>query len=264
MNTSLLGAVTACVLAAVSLPAHAQQWAALVEARGFGRGAVVCDNDGSSPSGNYVCLALRCQAGGPLEFGLIAEGGDFGDGSPFAVSVAVDGRPAGAIRMRPTRVTGQKQASAPYVAAEHATLIAALRTGSRATLTFLGTDVALSLRGSGRQIDQAFAICRTPAPQAATAPGGGNLSAADVRAELIGKRLAWGDAGTVYLPNGRFEGVLAGRANNGTYRIEADGRVCWQSMVQGCFRFYRQGGALWVKRDDPQSQAILGPVTVRN
>lgn len=251
-------------MAAIALPAHAQEWSALVEARGFGRGAVVCDNDGSSPSGNYVCLALRCQAGGPLEFGLIAEGGSFGDGAPFAASIAVDGRPAGAIMMRPTQVIGQKQASSPYVAEDHATLVAALHAGSRATLTFLGTDVTLSLRGSGRQIDQAFAVCLTPAPQVATAQSGGNLSATDVRAELIGKRLAWGDAGTVYLPNGRFEGVLSGRANNGTYRIEADGRVCWRSMVQGCFRFYRQGGALWVKRDDPRSQAVLGQVTVQN
>lgn len=263
MNNSLLGFATAVGVIALALPAQAQEWSALVEARGFGRGAVVCSNDGSTPSGNYMCLALRCRAGGPLEFGLIVEGGNFGDGSPFGVSVAVDGRPAGSITMRPTQLTGQKQASSPYVAASHEGMLAALRAGSRANLSLLGTNVTLPLRGSGRQIDHALAVCRVPAPQGRAETVGGNLSAADIRADLIGTRLAWGDAETVYLPNGRFEGGLSGRANNGTYRIEADGRLCWQSFVTGCLRFYRRDGALWVKRDDPRSEAVLGRVTIR-
>lgn len=263
MKSPFFGAATLIAAATLALPAQAQSWTPLAESRGLGRGAVICDNNGTDPSGNYLCLALRCMSGGPLEFAMIAEGGDFGDGSPIPVTVAVDGRSVGTITMRPTQLTGQKRASGPYDAAAHAGLIAALRSGSQASLTFFGTSIPLSLRGSARQIDHAFAVCQAAAPQPA-ATTNGNLTAADVRAQLIGKRLAWGDAGTVYLPNGRFEGVLSGRANNGTYRIEADGRLCWQSIVRGCFRFYREAGALWVKRDDPQNQTVLGRVTFQN
>ncbi|MYZ46263.1 hypothetical protein [Propylenella binzhouense] len=265
MKAVFLGAA-AIGAAVLATPAQAQSWTPLVESRGLGRGAVICDNNGTDPSGNYLCLALRCMPGGPLEFAMIAEGGDFGDGSPVAVTVGVDGRNVGAIVMRQVQATGQKRASVPYEAAAHRDIIAALRGGSGATLTFFGTTVPLSLRGSARQIDHAFAVCQAAAPQPAAASG--NLTAADVRTQLIGRDLAWEANGqnvvTVYLPNGRFEGVLSGRANNGTYRVEADGRLCWQSIARGCFRFYRDGGALWVKRDDPQSQTVLGRVTVQN
>lgn len=150
--------------------------------------------------------------------------------------------------------------------------IPALKAGNRLTVEYQsGTgdfSATFSLSGSGRALDYAIGRCAGAQPAASKSAGGtagdGNLTAADVRAQLIGKRLAWGDAGTVYLPNGRFEGVLSGRANNGTYRIEADGRLCWQSIVRGCFRFYREGGALWVKRDDPQSRSVLGRVTIQN
>lgn len=274
MRMMSFGAAAACAIA-FTLPAQAQSWTPIVESRGLGRGAVICDNNGTDPSGNYLCLALRCQPNGPLEFAMIAEGGDFGDGSPMPVTVSVDGRNVGTLAMRPTKLTGQKHAAVPYDAAAHQGLIAALRSGSRASLTFFGTTIPLSLRGSGRQIDHAFAVCQAAAPQPAGVAAGGNLSAADLRGQLIGRQLVFhtgsgAELGFFFHPGQHtapYDAVNeSGRAEGGRYSIQSNGTLCWETQlgIAGCYRFYRADGELRVKRDDPQSQAVIGRVTVRN
>ena len=254
--------VAAATFAATASAATAEGWTPLDPSRGHGRGAIVCNDTSNNTTGNYLCFALRCLDGGQLEFAMIAEGGDFGDGSPIPVGVSVDDQVSAMINMVPTQTRGQKRASAPVDMAAHEALIEAMRSGSRMRVGFFGTSFPLSLRGSNRQIGQALQSCN--AAPAATSTGNGNLSADEVRTQLLGRHLTWADgaASTIYLQNGRFEGVLEGRANNGTYRVEPDGRICWQGHVAGCFRFYREGDVLMVRRDDSRSSASIGSVTI--
>jgi hypothetical protein len=149
----------------------------------------------------------------------------------------------------------------------------ALRAGDEAILklTHAGQAVfdGITLAGSSRALGFALDACATNAPP--PTPSATALNAAEIRSEILGRRLYWGDddngVGTVYLPGGRFEGMMVndghGRASNGRYAVMADGRLCWEgSGVSGCFRFERRGGDIVVRRDDARSQAELGVLQV--
>jgi hypothetical protein len=95
--------------------------------------------------------------------------------------------------------------------------------------------------------------------------GDGLLGPDDVRRTLVGRNVD--HSGTMmfrYQNNGTFEAADGRRASGGRYRIEQDGRLCWQNSLgsSGCFQYYRRGGALHVRRNDASSRAELGKVTV--
>lgn len=102
------------------------------------------------------------------------------------------------------------------------------------------------------------------AQQAATRPGNA-LSAEDVRKQLIGMDVEHnGQMSFAFKNDGTFDAVDGRTSSDGRYRIENDGRVCWQNSrgVSGCFRYYRAAGNLRVKREDAQSNGEIGAVVV--
>ena len=104
-------------------------------------------------------------------------------------------------------------------------------------------------------------------PDAATIRANSALTAAEVRSQIIGLNRSVNHNGQLELsfgPNGKFDGGDGRIGTNGTYRVEADGRVCWKNDrgFAGCFQYYRQNGALFVRRNDAGNNAIIGPVKV--
>ncbi|MEM7641020.1 MAG: hypothetical protein AAF366_00660 [Pseudomonadota bacterium] len=250
--------------------AAAEGWSFDESARGVG--ATVCPVL-DDRTGNYRCFALICEVrGGPADLMVEFAGGEL-PGGPYGLEVHVDGDLAGRLDLTETVTDGTTRLHTPYDPKRHDGLLDRLRAGNQAILKLTHAGQAIfdgvSLRGSSRALGLATEACGTDAPVPA-AGGGTGLSAEEVRAEILGHRLYWGDdlngVGTVYLPGGRFEGMMVtdgrGRSNNGTYEIMADGRVCWQTLVSGCFRFYRQDGEIRVRRDDGQSEAELGVVRI--
>ncbi|MEL6966580.1 MAG: hypothetical protein AAGM04_04280, partial [Pseudomonadota bacterium] len=210
--------------------------------------------------------------GQPFSIGLLVTGGDFGNGEPMPVFVQVDTLKAHRVLMQPNKTQGILEAAVRYDAAKHRTLVDQLKQGSQVriwTWNQNGTGVMVPLTGSAKAITRAMAVCGASAKQAAVRPEGspGMLSAAAVRSQIIGKNLSFagGEAEMILLSNGRFEGRMGPRANNGRYRLRSDGRVCWNNgFVSGCFQFYRKNGGINVRRADAKSKADLGPVAVSN
>ena len=210
------------------------------------RAAYVCPLDGNSESGNAFCLAIGCVPGQSATFRLVAVGGDMPDGV-FPAHFFVDGAPTGAIMFTRNDPPGSMRGEAPVDFARHGNLIARLRDGNSAAVNQWSNDLAgaiqLGLVGSSRSIDAALSVCDTTA----SVPAGG-LSAVEVREQLFGNfvihETPMGEASFVYLPGGRYDGQMTvdgrGVANNGTYRLENDGRVCWDNgFARGCFRYFR-------------------------
>lgn len=98
-----------------------------------------------------------------------------------------------------------------------------------------------------------------------------DLTAEEARQSLVGlaviHHLPGGAYGTTsYGPDGTVSHHYseAGVGQMGTYRIEPDGRLCWDTPAAGlgCFRYYREDGALHVRRDDPESSDYIGTMTI--
>ncbi|MEM6589128.1 MAG: hypothetical protein AAF641_11825 [Pseudomonadota bacterium] len=246
--------------------ATAQGWSILDDENGYGRGGISCVQKGVE--GEYVCLALRCVAGGPLEFAIIQEGGNIGQGEPVPLVLRVDGQTVPTLLFQPSSTTGQHRAEVAYDPVQHSFLLGAMTSGRMLEFAFFSDELGyspMSLQGAKPAIDHAFDVCS--ANDAEPAPADGPLTAGEVRAQLIEERLWWGDGavGTYYFPNGRYEGTLDGRANNGSYSIQPDGRLCWENgITSGCFVFYRDGGTLKLRRDDEISKAELGVVLIED
>lgn len=267
-------------------PAAAERWQSFQDQTS--RGAGICPvND--AETGNFFCLTFACQsAAQPPEIAITFAGGEL-VGGPYSLEVFVDNAPAGRVALRPAPGRGVTRLAAPYRPAQDAPLVTALSRGQSAILKLNNAGQALfhgiTLSGSARALAAFQALCPAlpsmVAPPKATGlaplPGAeagagtladGPLSAAEVSSSIVGRQLFWGDdqngVGTVYGPNGRFDGVMVndgrGRANNGTWELMPDGRICWQSVASGCFRFFRRGGAVFVRRDDAKSQSELGQV----
>ncbi len=118
------------------------------------------------------------------------------------------------------------------------------------------------------QPQTAMAPSSTPAPaDAATIRANSALTAAEVRAQIVGPTKAVNHNGQLdltYGADGKFDGGDGRLGTSGTYRVEPDGRLCWKNSrgTSGCFQYYRQNGALFVRRNDGGNTAIIGPVKV--
>jgi hypothetical protein len=102
-------------------------------------------------------------------------------------------------------------------------------------------------------------------PQSAGAADG-PLTRAEVQRLIVGKRIVHYDEDTQmslsFSPDGTFVSAAKGApgTQSGRYRIEKDGRVCWSALFKGCFRYYRSGQAVRVRREDAKSHADIGIV----
>lgn len=155
MRAILAGLAMLC-----AAPAAAQQgWQVTVEpARAA---AVAC-------AGN-ACLSLGCAKGAPATWEITLPGAVLA--GVTALSVTVDGAPAGMIALEsgqaPGRATANlRDADAPLIAALQAGVTARLRIDDPAA----ALDAPLSLAGSRDAIDSALAFCPLRAPEAAAAP----------------------------------------------------------------------------------------------
>ncbi|MEM8851336.1 MAG: hypothetical protein AAGE03_15055 [Pseudomonadota bacterium] len=251
--------------------AWAQSWESYETAQGVGASICPVRDDETA---NYWCFALMCSARGEAARFVVQFAGGELAGGPYGLDVFVDGDPVGRLALAEQPVEGITRLEVPFDPAAHGDVLEGLRRGDAAILKLTHAGQAIfhgvTLRGSSRALGFATEACGAGAPLPASGSGGAGLSAAEVRAELLGRRLYWGDdlngVGTIYQPGGRFEGIMMndgrGRANNGNYEVMADGRICWQGHVSGCFRFYRRDGEIWVRRDDDRSQAELGAVQI--
>ena len=101
---------------------------------------------------------------------------------------------------------------------------------------------------------------------ASAAPLPGSLTAAEVRAQIVGHSVVNSDKTMTwyYHPGGKLEGGDGRNYHAGTYVVQADGRLCWKENdgMAGCFQYVRKGKALILHRVDPGHQFELGPVTV--
>lgn len=104
-----------------------------------------------------------------------------------------------------------------------------------------------------------------PAPNA-SAPAGGVLTAAEVKSQIVGHRVAGEDGQMTwyYYRDGKYDGDDGRNARGGTYVVRPDGRLCWtdNASISGCFQYYRKGGKLQVRRADPDNNFEVGAVKV--
>jgi len=103
-----------------------------------------------------------------------------------------------------------------------------------------------------------------PAPGTAVAPSTGVLTAAEVKNQIVGRKVQGDGIQWSYYPNGKYESDDGRVARSGTYIVRPDGRLCWNDNigVSGCFQYYKQSAKLHLRRADPDNTFELGPVTV--
>jgi len=102
------------------------------------------------------------------------------------------------------------------------------------------------------------AVCADFAESAADGP----LTADEVRRLLIGKAVVHDDVTYVFKSDGKFDASAGRTSHVGRFRIETDGRLCWQDefSLSGCFQYYRRGDALRVR--DAAKGTDIGAVKV--
>ncbi|HEY9217174.1 MAG TPA: hypothetical protein VIO94_03935 [Phenylobacterium sp.] len=101
---------------------------------------------------------------------------------------------------------------------------------------------------------------------AAPPPSGASLSAAEVKAQVVGHSVALADGGMTWYfnANGQYDADDGRNGRSGRFVVQADGRLCWTEStgVAGCFQYYRKSGKLMVRRADPGHSTELGAVTL--
>ena len=90
------------------------------------------------------------------------------------------------------------------------------------------------------------------------------LAPSAVREQMMSRIVMHGNAVYAYFADGDMEvSINRDRPVKGTYRIESDGRVCWNSsQAKNCFEYYRRSGNLRVRRADASNRRDIGPVKV--
>jgi hypothetical protein len=112
------------------------------------------------------------------------------------------------------------------------------------------------------------AVAVTPQIPAAAPPQqrtDGSLTATDVRRDILGKNLNHDDRMDItFDPNGTFASGDGRIGRNGKYQLMDDGRLCWRDNLgfDGCFQYFRENGALKVRRSDAKSREVIGTVKV--
>ncbi|WP_172300133.1 hypothetical protein [Pseudoruegeria sp. HB172150] len=142
-------------------PATAQGWETFDH--DLGAGAAVCPYD-DADTGEFFCFAFACLPGaeGQLMFRVAIQGPEIAQEAP-PLSVHVDGKTVGMMFMPLLEHTEMYDFGKPYDPARDASLLAALRAGSRAMLIFgIGPDAKIypvSLSGSQAAIDKVPELC---------------------------------------------------------------------------------------------------------
>ncbi len=92
------------------------------------------------------------------------------------------------------------------------------------------------------------------------------LTAAQVKAQIVGHRVAAADGGMTWYYNldGKYDADDGRNARGGVYQVRRDGRLCWteNSGISGCFQYYRKAGRLQMRRADPGHAYELGAIRV--
>ncbi|MCD0420263.1 hypothetical protein LOC51_23855 [Rubrivivax sp. JA1024] len=93
------------------------------------------------------------------------------------------------------------------------------------------------------------------------------LSSEEIRRQIIGKKVNHANTtDIVYRPDGSFEGRNDRGQQAGTYQLMADGRLCMTTTTgaSACYQYYREERLLKVRRNDRDSDRVIGLVSVRN
>lgn len=203
----------ALVIALTAGSALAQDWIVQQGEAGWAI-ATACAPGGGDGVFTSACLSLGCPDGraGPAAFLSVTEGLP---GERIEARVEVNGRPAGALDFRADGETGGWMAPLD----EQDALVAALRTGSAATLRLAweggALEGALGLAGSDAAIGEALAAC--PVPAEVPLP-------ADTIADDVAPRLSDDPAGEAIADNAEWCGDgVAGVDPEFLRRADVDG-----------------------------------------
>lgn len=251
-------------------PAGAQTdgWGAISNTSLMGNGVAACWDRG----GNSACLMLTCRNGGPFEIGLMAYGGGFGYEPLLPVFIRVDGGPVHALRMTPLSLVDYQHAAVTYDPAQHAGLIAALRTGGMATVAVYDPNsnpLPYVLGNRPAAVDGAMASCGVAA-SGGGAGGSGTPVSDPARFVLVDPALAHPEAtalarsllaetlarepGTdvtaslAVLPDGRRIVVAEHGVSTSSYGVTGVGTFVFTAEAGGPFRlaYSTPGARLWL------------------
>jgi hypothetical protein len=114
-----------------------------------GRGAAVCTNEEE----NFICFALRCRQGAPLEYTIFFSGGQFLE--PVPAEIYVDDSFVEEIELSPVEPNSELRADFD----PGSQTLSRLKDGRTMTFVMAGKGHRFSLRGSKRQIESAEEIC---------------------------------------------------------------------------------------------------------
>jgi hypothetical protein len=251
----------ALAFALLAAPAVAQDWETF--SAGSRIGAGICPRAMSHADDGTYCLSVICDGGeGPfLDLSFLGFGG-----LPDRADVRVEA--SGAAFGGPVDAATEGRVTVYRLELGDAARTA-LRRGVEAGATVSETggepllDLTFPLAGSSAGIERAGALCdavrersnpEEPIEQAV-------YSAAEVESELVDRALAW--AGTTTRLAGDGTAMRLG-GETGRWHIEGTDRVCltFDGAETTCFRFYREGGDLRVRRSDAGADETLGTVEV--
>lgn len=125
----------------------------LIRNKASGRGAAVCTNEEE----NFICFALRCKQGAPLEYTIFFSGGQFLE--PVPAEIYVDDSFVEEIELSPVEPNSELRADFD----PGSQTLERLKDGRTMTFVMAGKGHRFSLRGSKRQIERAEDICPMPA-----------------------------------------------------------------------------------------------------
>ena len=157
------------LLVAFALPASAQGWETFSHDLGYG--AAVCPQD-DPDTGAFFCFAVACLPEGGTPLIRVAFAGPETPPKSTPLSIRVDGTMVSHLFLTRLSSEGMFDFGIPLDPARDAALIAALKSGSRATLIFgiglAATIQPISLRGSHAALDEVPLLCGSaPFPEPA-------------------------------------------------------------------------------------------------
>lgn len=129
----------------VAFAQQSQNWSPLDSADGIGTG--ICDK----PNAGTVCLRLQCGRNRGVEMSIFSNYNALGDAR--SASILVDGEEAARLAWN------GEEAHVPFDRVAHGPLLDQLKAGRRAAIAADGKVFALSLSGSGKEIDRALSAC---------------------------------------------------------------------------------------------------------